>query len=287
MRDTTLGAISSLVFLFVLPISAAEGIDKSQYHLFNPTPAEQMRPMVSDQSMFTLTPITLDAGHYQLETDLFDYYHDHEKKGGADVLSTGWTLGRMTMKAGLLDRADLEVSFWAYSELMTKDKITGTKTVQRGISNLTLSSKINLWGNEGGMTSLALLPYVSFPTTQLTPGYDDFTGGLIVPFWIKCECGWRLGLNTGVDVYPNAANDLQTGLVNGISLRGPLHIVDKLDIYGEFFTTLDTPSREWTGVIYSGLAYQLTENIEIHAGATFGVHNETDYNPYFGFSWRF
>ena len=44
--------------------------DKSQYTLFNPTPKEQMRPFNTDRPTKSNVPYTVDAGHFQIETDL-------------------------------------------------------------------------------------------------------------------------------------------------------------------------------------------------------------------------
>src|SRR6476619_8611242 len=47
--------------------------DKSQYTLFNPTPADCMREFDPDRPDITDSPFTVDAGHIQFETGLFSY----------------------------------------------------------------------------------------------------------------------------------------------------------------------------------------------------------------------
>lgn len=49
--------------------------DKSQYNLFNPTPRDLMRPIDSDETEYVLDAHTLDAGHFQMEASLIDYYY--------------------------------------------------------------------------------------------------------------------------------------------------------------------------------------------------------------------
>jgi hypothetical protein len=255
------------------------------YTILNPVPADQMRPMVSDQAMFTLTPFTVDAGHFQLETDLFDYFHDRERGGGVDQRFTGWSVGRMTLKAGLCNRVDLGVSFTAYSRLTTEDIVAGTKTVQDGINNITPSLKINLWGNDSGTTALALVPYVSIPTTQLTPGYEDYSGGLQVAFSWRLPYEFKLGLLTGFDVYENGVGDWHPQFINGISLRRTVY--GNLNAYGEFFTVMDEETDDWSSLVNAGLAYQITKDVEVNVGVTAGTRNDIDWNPYIGLSWRF
>src|SRR6266436_4230281 len=53
-------------------------VDKAAYHLFNPTPREYLREMVADRPDKTESPYTVDAGHFQVETDLVSYTRDHD-----------------------------------------------------------------------------------------------------------------------------------------------------------------------------------------------------------------
>lgn len=264
--------------------TTALGADKSQYHIFNPTPRDEMREMVSDQTLFTYTPFTVDAGHFQIEADIVDYYYDHFKKGGQDIKTEGWSFGLMTLKAGLCDRADLQLSFSPlYEEFTTRDRVAGTRTKDSGFGDITLGSKINLWGNDGGNTALALVPYVTFPTAYYN---NEYAGGIDVPFTIQMPWKVRLGLLSGIEFYDNAANDLHARFYNGISLRRPVAFEDRLDLYAEFFTGIREEDGDWFGLVNAGVAFQLTKNTEIHLGSAFGVKNTDDFNPYIGFSWR-
>jgi hypothetical protein len=44
-----------------------------QYSLFNPTPDRLLRDMTTDRPDTTESPFTVDAGHMQVETNLFAY----------------------------------------------------------------------------------------------------------------------------------------------------------------------------------------------------------------------
>ena len=54
---------------------AAPAPDKSAYDLFNPTPDALMRSFSTDRPPKANSPYTVDAGHFQYETDIavFDY----------------------------------------------------------------------------------------------------------------------------------------------------------------------------------------------------------------------
>jgi hypothetical protein len=49
---------------------SADPPDKSQYWLFNPVPADQMRDFSTDRPPKANLPFTVDAGHFQYETDI-------------------------------------------------------------------------------------------------------------------------------------------------------------------------------------------------------------------------
>lgn len=64
-------AVKFGVVLFLIQAARPASVaDKSIYHLFNPTPVSKMREFVTDRPDRTKSPISVDAGHFQLETDL-------------------------------------------------------------------------------------------------------------------------------------------------------------------------------------------------------------------------
>ena len=70
-------ALAHLVIaLGLLPGFSSLGADKSSYHFFNPTPRELMREMSTDRPDLTESAYTVDAGHFQIETDLVSFSHD-------------------------------------------------------------------------------------------------------------------------------------------------------------------------------------------------------------------
>src|SRR5687768_7839887 len=86
---------------FVLPLAAAFAADKSGYHLFNSTPREQMREMSTDRPDKTESPYTVDAGHFQIEMDLFSYSYDRYNSARRDVRAESLSIAPMNLKAGL------------------------------------------------------------------------------------------------------------------------------------------------------------------------------------------
>ena len=60
--------------------------DKSGYTLFDPTPTSALRTFSTDRPAKSNSPVTVDAGHFQYETDLFNYTHSNA--GGSTTRTT-------------------------------------------------------------------------------------------------------------------------------------------------------------------------------------------------------
>ena len=85
-------------------VSLAEAQNKDDYTLFNPTPQEHMREFVTDRPDKTESPITVDAGHYQHETDLLNVIID-QADGATDV---SYLAVAPNAKVGLTNDIDLQ-----------------------------------------------------------------------------------------------------------------------------------------------------------------------------------
>jgi len=79
--------------------------DKSQYTLFNPTPVDQRRPYNTDRPSKTDSPFTIDAGVFQIESDVASWTLDYEN--GERVRT--WILSNSNFKLGLTNWMDLQV----------------------------------------------------------------------------------------------------------------------------------------------------------------------------------
>jgi Putative MetA-pathway of phenol degradation len=152
--------------------------DKSGYHFFHPTPRAQMREMATDRPDTTESPISVDAGHAQLETEIVTLATDE----GVDDL----TLGSFNLKLGIASWMDLQVIFGVFHRVERVNSI----------DDLAFRTKFNLWGNDGGPTAFALMPFVTIPTT----GPMFVEGGLIAPLGIEGPAGWEFATMLELDV---------------------------------------------------------------------------------------
>ena len=150
--------------------------DKGGCNLFNPVPENLMRDLSPDRPDVTESPYTVDAGHYQLEMDFANFTYN--KTDGTTTKT--WDVGDFNFKAGLLNNVDVQFVYDNYLNVQTKDN-SGKSTTQSGFGDFTTRLKINLWGDDGGTTAFALLPYVTFPTGTDGLGNGAVEGGVIFP----------------------------------------------------------------------------------------------------------
>lgn len=289
------GAVSSLhagssTGMDAAPASAKKlSANKSDFNLFNPTPKDLMREMSTDRPDKTESPYTVDAGHFQLEMDFFNYTHDrYDADPSSDTRSETWNIAPFNIKAGLLDNVDLQVVFDSYVLQSANDRTAGVKDKTSGIGDLTTRLKINLWGNDGGTTAFALMPFVKAPTNSAQLGNNSVEGGLIVPLAVELPAGWGMGIMTEADfLKDDMGPGYETEFINSITFNHA--IAGNLSGYLEFFSSVSTQQDPgWVGMVDAGLTYALTENIQLDCGCNFGVTRAADdFNPFMGLSMRF
>lgn len=183
-----LGTIASHVFLTSSLILASttngqspelseRAADKSSFTLFNPTPRELMRDMSTDRPDTTESPYTVDAGHFQVEVSFVDFSYDrnNEDSQTARSLSVSPTL----LKIGLLNNVDLQVGIDPYTRERTIDRATDASETISGFGDTIARMKVNLWGNDGGETAFAIMPFVKFPTADTDLGNGNVEGGFV------------------------------------------------------------------------------------------------------------
>ena len=291
LRSSSLRLVAArAVLACAAPAYAAEkdGSDKSAYTLVRPTPAGLMRDLSTDRPDQTESAYTVDAGHFQVELDFVNYVHDRDTAGGADVRSRAWVFAPLNLKLGLLNRMDLQLMLDSHVRPRVEDRVARTTSQASGFGDVTTRLKVNLWGNDGGKTALALMPLVKWPLSASSLRNGKTEGGLIVPLAIELAEGWGMGLMTELDFVRNGTN---TGYdrewVNSVTVSHDL--TAKVGCYVEFFTvTGSAPGFKWQGQLDIGFTYALQPNVQLDAGCNFGVTKSApDYQPFIGVAYRY
>jgi hypothetical protein len=262
--------------------------DKIGYHLFNPTPRELMRDMSTDRPDKTESAFTVDAGHFQLEMDLLSYAHDRDKSGGGNFRTDAYAIAPVNLKLGLLNNVDLQLVLDTYNYVRVKDQAAGTVQKMSGFGDVTTRLKVNFWGNDGGPTAFAMMPFIKVPSNQDGLGNNSIEGGVIFPLAVELPDGWGMGLMTEYDFLRNDADPgYHTSFINTITFGHDIYgaLAGYVEFFSEVSTERDSP---WVGTVDLGLTYGLSDDIQLDGGVNIGVTKSADdVNPFVGLSWRF
>ncbi len=289
-RKTSLSQLIALCWFTVAAFAQAgePGADKNHFHLFRPTPRDLMRELSTDRPDKTESPYTVDAGHFQIESDLVSFSSDRYNGDPGDTRTETWSAANTNFKVGLLNNVDLQLVVPAFTHMRFEDRAGDFAEESSGFGDMIARLKINLWGNDGGKTAFALMPFVKFPTAQDDLGNGAFEGGLIVPLAIALPCDWQMGLMTEFDFNEDSSGDgFHLEFINSITVSHA--IVGELSGYAEFFSSVSSENEsEWIGTVDLGLTYGLTKDIQLDAGVNIGVTRAADdFSPFIGATWRY
>jgi len=258
--------------------------DKSGYNLFKPVPDATLRELSPDRPDKTESPYTIDAGHFQLEMDFANFTYD--KSDG--TTTKAWNIAPVNLKVGLLNNVDLQFVSDNYLHARTDNRVAGTAITQSGVGDFTTRLKINLWGNDGGQTAFALLPFIKFPTSTDGLGNNAVEGGVIFPLAVKLPHDFDLGLETAVSFLRDGSDsNYHADFINSVTLDHA--IIGKLSGYLEFFSDISTERHSgWIGTVDIGLEFLVTKNLQLDCGCNFGITRAADdFNPFAGVTVRF
>jgi opacity protein-like surface antigen len=316
-------AILLYTILLLAAVSVnAQSTNKSAYTLFNTTPNDQLRPLSSEAYDGFTDARTLDAGHVQIEGEFINAYFNaaplsHAYPPVGYPLAPGVTTVYVThyssygfdwaprLTVGLSDNVDFFVR--PSYEINTTENLTTSTTTSQLFSPITNTStsdrketiselgtmttgvKVNLWGNDSGITALAIRPYLVLPMGN---NDDDVGAGVDLPLLVRLPDGFLVKFDS--EFYTAGDNDNFAGFGNDMSINKSLG--PKADVYGYFDTTVTSDSSDtWYGYVGFGLDYNFTSNLQMFAGIglgvtapgwTWGQSHPYDYNPRLGFVWR-
>ena len=261
--------------------------DKSGYNLFNPTPDKYMREISPDRPDKTDSPFTVDAGHFQLEMDFVNYTYDSPNSQHGNTQSDEYQIAPMNVKVGIFNNTDFQVVLAPWQWQRTESNYLGRVEHQSGFGDTTLRVKQNLIGNDGGFFALALIPFVTLPTSQENLGAGSVEGGLGIPYAFDVP-NWDVGFQTTFNCDRNNEGigyhaEFDNSVSIGHSIIGPL------EYHVEFFSSVSTEQNsEWVGTVDTWFTYQVNQNLIFDSGVYIGVTAAADeWHPWVGMTWRY
>lgn len=229
----------------------------------------QLRELSTDRPDTTESPFTVDAGHFQVEMELAAWSFD----GGHREMS----LGEINWKLGLDSSTDLQIVTPAY---------TWIRHGKEGWGDMQIRLKRNLWGNDGGNTALAVMPFIQLPTAEDDLGSDHVEGGIIVPFAFDAGGGWGMGLQVEVDRVYGEQSYHWEGL---FSVTASHAVSEDRNVFFELVSLFrEGNERESEYYFNTGLTWLVNPSLQLDGGVRLGLNDEsTDCTPFVGLSRKF
>ena len=249
--------------------------------------AGALRPLCTDRPTKSTAPCTVDAGHVQIETDLFNFIVD--RTGGGDLRT--WLFTNPTIKYGLTANLDAEINMAPYALVTSRDPATGVTSRTSGVGDLFVRLKWNLLGNAGGNVGLALSPFVKFPTASGGIGNGVVEGGVIAPVNINLPANWSVTIDPEIDLQKNAGDggrhintsgliSLSRGVSKTLTLSAELWADQNFDPQGE--------QTQVSADLGAAFVPAKAPNVQFDGGVNFGLnHNTPGTQVYVGVSRRF
>lgn len=268
------------VLPFVAWMSAVHA--SSDHTVFNPTPRDRLRDLSTDRPDQTESPYTVDAGHWQIEFDFVSYTHDRE----SGARSESWNIAPINVKLGLTHSTDVQFIFNSYTRERVRAR--GTTTTSGDWGDFTVRLKHNLWGNDGGDSAFAVMPFVKVPLRLGDDRDSSVEAGLILPLALSLPGGWGLGLMTEFDMLADSrGGGRHLEWINSVALGRDL--TSRLGGYIEFFSAHRYETgTDWMAQAGAGFTYAINADTQLDGGCNFGLtRGAPDVQPFLGLTVRY
>jgi hypothetical protein len=234
-------------------------------------------PICTDRPAKANAVCTVPAGKLQLESNVADWVRIDAGDAKADI----WQVGGSVLKLGLTDHSDLQLGFTPYVD------IDSGPNHLSGVGDVTLRYKHRLTGGDARV-QVAVIPFIKLPTARHDIGNGKVEGGLAVP--VSTALGKAtLTFGPELDLLTDSDGDgRHPQLVNLINIAGS--VAPKLTLAAELWTATNFDPADAVTQLSAdaALAYLVTDNFQLDAGANLGLNRDTpDMELYAGFSIRF
>jgi hypothetical protein len=267
------------------PASADEApaADKSGFEVFDPTPDADLRSFSTDRPSKGFTPITVDAGHFQYETDLLGYLYDSYSPD--HVRTREFFTADPVVKLGLTNTLEVGVALGGYQNYQLHGG--GVSQDYDGFGDVILRPKLNVLGDDGGPVAIALAPFFKIPTATrgLGNGVGEF--GLTVPVTFPLPFETTGGFVPEIDDFKNPANTGRHAAFTGsVSLSRSL--TEKFGVTVEYWWQTQAAGSPTQYTLDLVATYALTPSLQLDVGTFIGLNKAApDLVEFIGLSQRF
>jgi hypothetical protein len=245
----------------------------------------QLGPFCTDRPTKSNGACTVDEGHFQVESDIFNATFMHTD----GVTTDTYQFTNPTLKYGLTSKTDIEVNWAPYETVRTHDAHAGTTDTVSSVGDLYLRAKLALVGDNDSTVAATLYPYVKAPTARTGVGDGAWEGGLTVPIVIKLNSAVNLSFGPELDLLQNSVGDGRHASMSqliDLSWSLPRNIT----VFGEVWSNVDFDSSGTVTQYSADLAasWGFSHDLQLDAGVNIGLNRFTPaVQVYSGVSHRF
>lgn len=251
---------------------------KRTYSLFRPVPKALMRPMSTDRPDVTESAYSLDAGHFQVETDVLRY---GVLRFSPDFSQDELGVNVANLKLGLTANVDLQLVVESYTIQTDRSE---TNTERAGFGDLTLRLKRNLWGNDGSRSALAVMPFVKLPTGRAT-GNGAWEGGVVLPYALELPHDWSFGSQMQATLIHDEDSELKClELAPTVTVGHDLYRT--LGGFVELAGRWNTRTHAQALTLDGGPIWRVTDNLQLDLGVNYPLSVDTETTYFLGVSFR-
>ena len=251
-----------------------------------PAPAADSGPsaICTDRPTKVFATCTVEQGHLQLETDIFN--GTFLRLGG--VTTDTYLVTNPTLKYGVTPKLDIEANIAPY--VFVRSSSGGATSTVKGIGDLYLRAKYAAYSSADGKLTATIVPYVKAPTARTGIGNGEVEGGGALAIGYKLSDVWTLALSPEVDAYADSTGgsgrhvnhieviNLSRSLPNNITVGG--------ELWGDWNYDPSGTIRQYSADV--AVAWGMTKFLQLDAGLNFGLNKYTPgVQAYVGVSQKF
>jgi hypothetical protein len=226
---------------------------------------------------------TVEAGHFQHETDLFNVTRVRDGAGSSDT----WLILNPTLKYGIAPGIDIEANF-SPSVIVRSQGASGVSEIA-GPGDLTLRLKYQIADWDGSRLQAALLPYIKAPTARRGIGNGAWEGGMLMPVNYKLTDSITLTTVPELDILKNGLDDgrhLSTSQLVNIGFALPAGFTLYAELWSAWNFDPAGTIRQYSAD--AALAYAVNPYFQIDVGLNVGLSAATpDLQGYIGLAQKF
>lgn len=224
---------------------------------------------------------TVQPGHFLLEVDALSLTIDREP----GLKYTAFGAASTFLTTGLTANWDIQVGAEFY--ISQKFDAAGLTVRQSGVGDMYVRTKWRFYESADTFTSIALLPYIKFPTNSGGVGNDAVEGGIIIPVQTELAGGFNFAAMAELDFQRNDANDGYDSYWFA-SASVSRHLLKAIGIYGETTVARSSGGAPWEGTIGAGATLEVSKyawwDFAIYRGISRGA---SDWNHVLRFNYGF